>query len=303
MENNVVPSEAMTRSRFPDGFRILKGKQEYVTYIEHSSLRVWYSEIPWHFESHCHSAVEIIVPVRGEVIYTVADSTYRVQSNEVLIVPPNWSHSLLMHEGSARYLLLFEADAIFGMRDMQLVEGMLKTPIYLTGQSEIQEAIRSLLLQVVNCYERKEFLWNTQCYSYLMQMYVRLGQFNMTRELNRFDAKSQRIDPEIVDSARLYIDQNYMRDISLSDVSAFTGFSRCYFSRVFKQQLGLSFSEYLRQKRVSVAENLLIHSSQPIQEIAMSAGFGSVATFNRVFRDAKNCTPSRYREIYGDYSK
>ena len=32
--------DAMSRSRFPDGFRILKGNQEFVTYIEHSSLRV-----------------------------------------------------------------------------------------------------------------------------------------------------------------------------------------------------------------------------------------------------------------------
>ena len=34
-------AEAMSRSRFPDGFRIMQGQQEYVTYIEHSSLRVW----------------------------------------------------------------------------------------------------------------------------------------------------------------------------------------------------------------------------------------------------------------------
>ena len=300
---NKAPAEAMTRSRFPDGFRILKGNQEYVTYIEHASLRVWYSEIPSCYENHCHSAVEIIVPVKGEVLYDVDGTSYAVQSNEVLIVQPNVIHSLVMHEGSARYLLLFEPDAIYGMRDMQLIESMMKAPIYLTDKSEALSTVRSLLMQTVSCYERREFLWNSLCYSYLLQMYVRLGQFNMTREMSRYDEKSQRIDPEIVDSARLYIDQNYMRDITLTDVSNFTGFSKCYFSRVFKQQLGLSFSEYLRHKRISMAEELLIHSRQPIQEIAMSAGFGSVATFNRVFRDAKNCTPSRFREIYGDILK
>ena len=296
-------TDVMTRCRFPDGFRILKGKQEYVTYIEHSSLRVWYSETPWIYDSHCHSAVEIILPIRGEVVYTVADTTYRVQANEVLIVPPNWVHGLAMEQGSARYLLLFEPDVLFNMRDMQLVEDMLKTPIYLSEQSELQGAVCSLLIQVVNCYERRDFLWNSMCYSYLLQMYVSLGQFNMVHELNNRDARSQRIDPEIVDSARLYIEQNYMRDISLGDVSAFTGFSRCYFSRMFKQQLGQSFSEYLRNKRIAMAESLLIHTRQPIQEIAMNVGFGSVATFNRVFRNARNCTPSRYREIYGDLSK
>ena len=301
--NENAPVEVMSRSRFPDGFRILKGKQEYVTYIDHSSLRLWYSETPWHYESHCHSAVEVIMPIRGEVIYTVENETYRVQSDEVLIVPPNWTHDLVMHEGSARYLLLFEPDNLFSMRDMQLIEGTLKAPIYLTGQSDGRDSVRSLLTQVINCYERREFLWNSMCYSYLLQMYVRLGQSNMNQELRRYDARTQRIDPEIVDSARLYIDQNFTQDITLGDVSAFTGFSRCYFSRMFKQQLGQSFSEYLRGKRVALAEELLIHSRQPIQEIAASAGFGSVATFNRVFREAKNCTPSHFREIYGDFLK
>ena len=302
MENS-RKGEVMTRSRFPDGFRILKGKQEYVTYIEYSSLRVWYSETPWTYESHCHSAVEIIMPLRGEVIYTVADTVYRVQSDEVLIVPPGWIHSLTMEEGSTRYLLLFEPDNLFGMRDMQLMEGMLKEPVYLTSESEAQVAVRALLTQVVGCYERREFLWNSMCYSYLLQMYVRLGQLSVGPEIARGEEKAHRIDPEIVDSARLYIDQNYMRDITLADVSAFTGFSRCYFSRMFKQQLGKSFSEYLRNKRIAMAEELLIHSRQPIQQIAMSAGFGSVATFNRVFREAKECSPSRYREIYGDFLK
>ena len=106
-----------------------------------------------------------------------------------------------------------------------------------------------------------------------------------------------------MDSARLYIDQNYMRDISLEDVSAFTGFSKCYFSRVFKQQFGISFSDYLRQKRVSIAADLLIRSKQPIQDISVNAGFGSIATFNRVFKEARGCTPSRYRDIYGDFPK
>ena len=291
--------EAMSRSRFPDGFRIMQGKQEFVTYIEHSSLRIWYSEVPWRYESHCHSAVEIIMPVKGEVIYQVEDVTYRVQADEVLIVPPNCVHGLSMNAGSARYLLLFEPDSIFSMRDMRLVEDILQTPIYLSSQPELQEAVRSLLNQCINCYDRREFMWNTLCYSYLMQMYARLGQSSLARNTQP-RPEARRMEPEIVDSARLYIDQNFKRSISLEDVSAFTGFSKYYFSRVFKQQMGVSFSEYLRGKRVSMAEDLLIHTRQSIQDIALSAGFGSIATFNRVFRESRGCTPSRYREIYGD---
>ena len=300
MENRISPAGTMSRSRFPDGFRILRGKHEYVTYIEHASIRVWYSDIPGHFESHVHSAVEIIVPLKGEVIYTLPERVYRVQADEVLIVPPDCPHDLNMEEGSSRYLLLFEPGSIFGMRDMQLVEALLKAPIYITGQPAFQEGVRKLLMQAVSCYEQREALWNSMCYAYLLQMYVLIGQHYMEQGFQH-DVQPRRMDPEIVDSARLYIEQNYTQDISLTDVSTFTGFSKYYFSRVFKQQMGISFSEYLRKKRLDMAEDLLIHSRQSIQDIAISAGFGSIATFNRVFREAKSCSPSRHREIYGDF--
>jgi AraC-like DNA-binding protein len=223
-----------------------------------------------------------------------------VQADEVLIVPPGWEHSLSMGENSARYLFLFEPDNIFGNRDMKLIEDILKIPIYLTGQPEVQESVRALLMQVVNIYEKRDFLWNSQCYSVLTQLYVRLGQINIARLSGKSSRRGSGTDPEIIDSARLYIDQNYMREITLEDVSAFTGFTKCYFSRVFKQQTGTTFSEYLRLKRVNVATELLVHTRQPIRDIAVKAGFGSIATFNRVFHSVKNCTPSQYRGIYSD---
>ena len=42
-----------------------------------------------------------------------------------------------------------------------------------------------------------------------------------------------------------------------------------------------------------------IHFTDTV-DVTLSAGFGSIATFNRVFRESRGCTPSRYREIYGD---
>ena len=45
--------------RYEDGFRVMQGKREYVTYPDDSSLRIWYSDVPWRYENHEHSAVEI----------------------------------------------------------------------------------------------------------------------------------------------------------------------------------------------------------------------------------------------------
>jgi transcriptional regulator GlxA family with amidase domain len=47
--------------------------------------------------------------------------------------------------------------------------------------------------------------------------------------------------------------------------------------------------------------DLLIRSNCSMREVAIESGFGSVATFNRVFREKKGCTPTQYRAIYGTY--
>ena len=85
-----------------------------------------------------------------------------------------------------------------------------------------------------------------------------------------------------------YIGEHFMEEISLEQVAAFTGYSRYYFSRAFKNYFGISYSDYLTVKRVNEAVSLLVNTDKPVGEIATEAGFGSIATFNRVFRNQKN---------------
>ena len=89
---------------FDDGFRILQGRQEFITYTEHSSIRVWPSDTANHFDSHQHSAVEVILPDRGVSVYELPEETYRVKPGEILFVPPNCQHSLTEGGDTLRYL-------------------------------------------------------------------------------------------------------------------------------------------------------------------------------------------------------
>jgi AraC-like DNA-binding protein len=50
--------------------------------------------------------------------------------------------------------------------------------------------------------------------------------------------------------------------------------------------------------RVKRAENLLLNPERSITEIALDAGFESIATFNRAFKEIKHCTPSEYKNLY-----
>ncbi len=293
-----LPAASAEHSRFPDGFRILQGKQEYITYQDHSSIRVWPSDVPSHFDVHMHSAVEVLMPHRGKALYQLPDRTYQVEAGQLLFIPPGISHALTESDDILRYLILFEPSPLYTLRDMPAVRMMTQQPLYLTQQDMLTDEICSLLMALVDCYLRKEGMWNTECYSFLLKVYALLGRQYLRRNTPPAPAERRSVDAELLNSAITYISENYMRPLTLTEVADFTGFSKYYFSRVFKDFAGLPFSSYLNVKRVNAAANLLINSADPVQEIARQAGFGSVASFNRLFREYKHCTPTQFRAIY-----
>ncbi len=288
-------------ARYEDGFRVLQGRREYVTYPDDSSVRIWFSDTPWRYEMHDHSAVEILLTLEGVVTYTVEDSVYQVRKGEVLIIPPDVPHALSMGEDSSRYLFLFEPDAVMSMRDIKSLSVHFHKPFHLRDGSEAHVRIRELLLRARDTYEKRELMWNTMCYSCLLRIYATLGQRYLSGVRPRGGENTRTVDSEVINAAMTYINNHYKDDLSLEDVAGFAGFSRYYFSRSFKKQTGYSFKDFLCQKRLQVAMDLLIRTNRSMKDVALDSGFGSVATFNRVFRENKGCTPTQYRAIYGTY--
>ena len=287
--------------RYEDGFRVMQGKREYVTYPDDSSLRIWYSDVPWRYENHEHSAVEICLTLEGVVDYMVQDTIYHVRKGEILILSPDIPHSLNMGEGCSRYLFLFEPDMIYAMRDVKVALRQFNRPFYLHDGSDAHIRIRETLLKAQAIYDRGDMMWNTDCYGYLLRVYAILGQHYLLNSRVRQRDTSRSVDSEVITAAMGYINTHFREELSLDDVAEFAGFSRYYFSRSFKKQTGYSFKDYLCQKRLQVAMDLLIRSNIAMREVAIESGFGSVATFNRVFREKKGCTPTQYRAIYGTY--
>ena len=291
----------MESKRFEDGFRVLQGKREFVTYPEDSSFRLWYSDIPWRYDYHLHTAVEIVLTLEGCVDYMVDSQVYRVEKDQILIVPPDISHSLNMEQNSSRLLFLFEPEALMSMPDFKRLSSHFKRVFYLRDESETHVQVRELLLKAADFYRDQPLFWNTACYSCMLGVFAILGNRYLRVSRPSFARKEPNTDTEAMTTAIAYINSHFHEDLSLDQVADFVGFSRYYFSRSFKKRMGYSYSEYLVQKRLQAAVDLLIRTDLPIHEVADQSGFGSVASFNRVFRESKNCTPTQYRALYGSY--
>ena len=101
-----------------------------------------------------------------------------------------------------------------------------------------------------------------------------------------------------LERAQSFIIDNCGDALSLGQVARYAGFSRNYFSRIFKQTFGKGFEQYLTEQRLALAERLLRSSALSIGRISSEAGFASAAHFSAAFRRARGLTPLAYRRAF-----
>ncbi|RAV22449.1 AraC family transcriptional regulator [Paenibacillus contaminans] len=97
-----------------------------------------------------------------------------------------------------------------------------------------------------------------------------------------------------------FIDEHYTRDISLVDVADFAGFNPSYVSRLLKNGIGRSFTDYVTEKRIAHAERLLVTTEMKLDDISEAVGYNNTYYFIKVFRKWYGTTPSKYRQAQSE---
>lgn len=97
-------------------------------------------------------------------------------------------------------------------------------------------------------------------------------------------------------SAADYINKNFGKDISISEVASLSGLSTSYFTRSFKEVIGCSPKRYLIKIRISKAKLLLENTDKLICEICKLCGFKKLNSFTSIFKSMNGISPTEYRK-------
>lgn len=100
---------------------------------------------------------------------------------------------------------------------------------------------------------------------------------------------------QIVAKALQFINKNYTDKISLKDIELNLHVNSSYFSTLFKQEMGVTFTDYLNSLKVEHACHLLANTNLSIIDVSLSTGFDDQSYFTKVFKKAKGMTPKAYR--------
>ncbi len=104
-----------------------------------------------------------------------------------------------------------------------------------------------------------------------------------------------------VEQAIAYINEAYMRGISVADIAEHIGISRVHLNHVFHEELNLSVQGYLINYRMSKAAALLSQTTLPIKEIAFRTGYQDPLIFSKAFRKCFDLSPKQYRQVRAGY--
>ena len=99
-----------------------------------------------------------------------------------------------------------------------------------------------------------------------------------------------------------FIKQNFLRQITLDEISRECGMSKYYFSRTFKNSTSITFKEYHNKTRIEASKILLKKQELNITQICYAVGFNDASYFSRVFRKFEGISPALYIKKIADSS-
>ena len=166
------------------------------------------------------------------------------------------------------------------------------TPVVALGSNAGQDALVSALLGTTPPWPVEEARPGEA--SLPEEMHGRFRCSEVSPTLRLYEPRSSSICAGVRRALEL-IEERYAEPITLADAASAAAYSRCHFSKVFKQQLGTCFVNYLGRVRIRRAAELLARTELPVTSVALEVGFNDLSHFERVFRAAHKCSPRKFR--------
>ena len=130
------------------------------------------------------------------------------------------------------------------------------------------------------------------------EMFDSLKEYIQTVFKN-LEQKMEGIRRKPIREAKEYIASHFQEeDIDLETVSSAVGFNSSYFSRIFKEETGKKFVEYLTEMRMQESQKLLTETDYPVSKIAELVGYRDDKYFSRAFKKYTGLKPKEYRKLY-----
>lgn len=135
---------------------------------------------------------------------------------------------------------------------------------------------------------------------HIMERLVKLLSLIMENCWHKSPSASNSHKHKEMNQIKDYLDDNFLNDVNLDSLAQIFHINKFYLTRKFKDTFGLTIMQYVIDKKISVAKELLRFSSSSITDISIQSGFHNITYFTKVFKAHEGITPSKFKTEWHD---
>lgn len=268
----------------------------YTTYI--CTIPLDFSFVPLHW----HDEIELIYIKKGTGVISVDLERYHVISGSIVLILPGQLHAIegIPNETLEYENIIFSLNMLMGKGHDTCTRDYFK-PI-LHGTCDLPQVITPELpwySAFVSCLDEADEICKYYPVAYPLAIKSKLFQMFYILFYNQTKRPPKSRPQKSIDKTKYilqYISEHYQTHLSIEAMAETCHLSESHFMKFFKSTVGMTFTEYINDYRLSIAAHLLTSTDLQVIDIAASCGFDNVSYFNRLFKRKYRTTPSLYRK-------
>jgi len=257
---------------------------------------------------HQHDFFEMVYVYEGEFVQQIGARKFLMHTGDLCLLPPGIYHALDVNNYSIVLNILIQKAAfreiiLNALQESSLFSGLLfndssasSSGDYLifqtNGDLDIQRLVLELCMETLNKGPYYQLIMTSHLLRLLGLLLRRYEQ------LCECPAAKQSRETQNIQIIR-YIDQHY-QTVTLQKLANLFHYSLQHMSTRVKQITGIPFTDYLLQKRMQMASDLLISTTIKVGAVGEAIGYRNQEHFIRVFRKYYGKSPGVYRNLHQD---
>ncbi len=242
-----------------------------------------------------HPEMELTTLLHGQAEFTIGGELHTLGEDDVVLIDSNVGHMLHGDRtGNIGMTVRFSPDAV---REYMRSDKKIILDCASDGTNRSGDAFREIryyVARMMRAFLEERGMPFTLIGAYYSLLGVLVSNFGRTAD-QVAESVRRSDNQEIVKDIINFLEENYMRKISLDEISQRLKYNRTYCSLFFKRNVGINFFDYLARIRFRHAFHALNTTSKSLTSIAVDNGFSDLKTFSSYFKKMLQQTPSRYR--------
>lgn len=241
---------------------------------------------------HWHDYFEMELIVSGNGTHYFDGNTFKTGRGSLYIISPVDFHKLEPNEDETLeiYTIKFDNNTVSSRIFKRILDVSPPLVGNLSGE-QLNDVLSDLKLLEKEFFEKRpdsELLIRA-----VLEKLLLISLRNLEKTQKKSEIKPVSYEPS-VQKAVSYLNYHFRGDISLRSVAEMLHLTPNYFGEIFKKNIGMSFTEYVKKLRLNYAYNLLINSNLNINQICYESGFNTISYFIDNFKKEYGETPYKF---------